>query len=137
MSVRVSAAFLIGELNPGTSWLSWIYPLTSSINSVPLVRSPVNICGRLPIIVGPSAGARTGPATSLSFLGGSLSGGPSPGGLSGVFSIHTTWVAVTGGSGCIGAIGVNLMRWLTCCVSSLRSSLSDVSSSSYAAGESS
>ena len=107
------------------------------MNSVALVRSPVNICGRLPIIVGPSADARTGPSTGLLSLGGSSSGGPSPGGLFGVFPVHTTWVVVTGGGGRIGAMGVNLICWLTCCVSSLRSLLSDVSSSSFAAGGSS
>ena len=86
--------------------------------------------------MGPSTGVRAGPTTGP-LSGGSLPGGSSPGGLSGVFSVRTTWVVITGGSGRIGAIGVNLMRWLTCCVSSLRSSLSDVSSSSFAAGGSS
>ena len=86
--------------------------------------------------MGHSAGKRAGPITGLSSFDGSPSGGPSPGGLSELFFIRVAWVVVTGGSGHIGAMGVNLMRWLTCCVSSLRSSLSDASSSSVAGGSS-
>ena len=70
------------------------------------------------MIVGPSAVVHAGLAIGLLCLGNSASGGPPPGGPSGWLLPGVVLVVITGGSGRIGAMGVNLMRWLTCCVSS-------------------
>jgi len=74
--VRVKATFLIGELNPLTSWLSSRYPLTSSIKLLALVQSPSNTKGSCPIFL-TSPVTLTGPGVAAA---GCPKGGPPGGG---------------------------------------------------------
>ena len=62
------------------------------------------------MIAGPLVGVHAGLAIGLSFLGDPTSGGPSSGGLSVLLLPCVVLVVITGGSGCIGAMGVNLIR---------------------------
>ena len=61
------------------------------------------------MIVGPPIVACAGLAIGSPSLGGSASGGPPSGSLSGLLLSGVVLVAVTGGSGRIGAMGVNLL----------------------------
>jgi len=81
MRVRVNTTFLMGELYPVTSWLSRRNPLTSSMKSSALRRSPSNAAGSPPIAL-TSAGTTTGACPpALGWPGGGCggpAGGPDP-----------------------------------------------------------
>ena len=76
IKVSVRETFFLGELNPAMSWLRRRYPLTSSMKLSALVQSPVNIWGRLPMVL-------TSPAMAIGIRfapGPAPPGGPPPGG---------------------------------------------------------
>ena len=86
MRVRVKATFLIGELNPATSALTWRYALTSSMKAFALVRSPEKYWGSPPMaLVSGFIGMGWSALGGMGMLGcpgpGGSPGLPPPGGL--------------------------------------------------------